>query len=617
MLNLVGAPAWQKLVLHSVLPSPRAGQVAIFDPNHERHSLVVFGGGRPDSLFNDTWSCSFHDLADTLLVCRQIYPNNRYNIAGPTPRSRAAAVYDAQWDRMILVGGDDNGDLAGGELDDVWTLGLDFYTVLDPFHERRRHTSKIEDGAPENPRDHLAPEHNHGAGLARLYGKWDRQPLTLPGGPRAGLAMAYDPRWLNAHIPEIYDPVADNWELLTGASLWQVAYPNMFLLPSGHLLFAGPDTHSYLLDLASPAHWLTPTWSFHPFRGGTSVQYRPGKILKTGAESYVGTTEAATIDLSGDENAAAWQTVAAMAEPRVKHNMTLLPDGDVLVTGGVRVETDPATSVRSPQIWHPPTGAWSAPLAAEGVVRDYHSTAILLPDGRIFCGGGDRNIVDRTTVTVYWPPYLFAADGSLAPRPVIAAVDTVLDYGQGFALSTPQAASIAAVCLMRPSAVTHQFNQDQRYVPLAFTPGGAGLLSVTAPANANLAPPGNYLLFIVDAQGVPAVARWVRLGTAGASAAKVDEPPPDAWARWSANPVMGPAGMTIELDRPARVTLDIYDAQGRRVRRVLDADLPAGTCHEAWDRRDDETRRVRAGVYFYRLRAGTREATGRLVLLGR
>lgn len=615
-LNLVGTPAWNKLVLHSVLPSARAGQVAIFDPNHERHSLVLFGGGRPDSLFNDVWSCSFHDMADTLLVWRQIYADSKYNIAAPSQRTRATAVYDAQWDRLLVIGGDANGDAPGGELDDIWMLGLDFFaSSYQP--PGRRHMPHVIDGSPPpNPRDRLSAKHVHGAGLPRLFGRWDRFATPLPGGPRAGLAAAYDPRWLHAHVPEIYDPVADTWQALPEASLWQTPYPDMFLLPSGRLLFAGPSFSTYLLDLTAPAHWITPPWSVSPFLGGTAVQFRPGKVLKAGSEAYAGTTQGAWIDLSGSETATAWQSVAPMAEPRVKHNMTLLPDGDVLVTGGVQVETNPATAVRAPQIWHPDTGTWSAPLAAEGAARDYHSSATLLPDGRIFCGGGYLS-VDRANVTVFWPPYLFRNDGSLAPRPVIAAVDTTLDYGRNFTLTTPQAASIGSVSLLRPGAVTHQFNQEQRYVPLSFSPGGPGVLQVSAPANANLAPPGYYLLFIVDTQGVPAVARWVHLGQEGLAAAGGGGAEARAWVHWSANPAAGSPTVTFEVGAAGRVVLDIFDLQGRRVRRLVDIDRPLGLATETWDRADDAGRPVRAGVYFYRLTAGDRRATGRIVLVGR
>jgi hypothetical protein len=113
---------------------------------------------------------------------------------------------------------------------------------------------------------------------------------------------------------------------------------------------------------------------------------------------------------------------------------------------------------------------------------------------------------------IYSPPYLFKNDGSgnLAPRPTIDAGPNAINYGQSFTLSTSQASGIQKVAMARLGSVTHSVNMEQRYVPLSFTPG-ASSLSVTAPANANIAPPGYYMLFIIDSNGVPSVAKIVNI----------------------------------------------------------------------------------------------------------
>jgi hypothetical protein len=98
-------------------------------------------------------------------------------------------------------------------------------------------------------------------------------------------------------------------------------------------------------------------------------------------------------------------------------------------------------------------------------------------------------------------------------------------YNGPFAISTPNAASIRKVDLVRVGAVTHSVNMEQRYVPLSFT-AGTGTLNATAPANPNVAPPGVYMLFVTDANGVPSVARMVRVGTSPAVA--VVDPAEDA-----------------------------------------------------------------------------------------
>ena len=151
------------------------------------------------------------------------------------------------------------------------------------------------------------------------------------------------------------------------------------------------------------------------------------------------------------------------------------------------------------------------------VTRQYHSTALLLPDGRVLsAGGGICGTCDQVgylakNAEIFSPPYLFKKDGSgeLAPRPEITAAPDEVTYGAQFTISTPDAASISKVALVRLGAVTHSVNMEQRYVPLR-SPGN-GQVSATAPANVNVAPPGYYMLFIVDSAGVPSVAKMVQL----------------------------------------------------------------------------------------------------------
>ena len=179
---------------------------------------------------------------------------------------------------------------------------------------------------------------------------------------------------------------------------------------------------------------------------------------------------------------------------------------------------DLANGVYAAERWDPATGTWTT-LAAESATRQYHSTALLLADGRVLSsGGGICGTCDAVgylakNAQVFTPPYLFKADGSgeLAPRPAITSAPATAAYGSGLVIGTPDAAAIRKVGLVRLGAVTHSVNMEQRYVPLGFT-AGSGSLTATAPANANLAPPGVYMLFLVDATGVPSVARMVTLG---------------------------------------------------------------------------------------------------------
>jgi Domain of unknown function (DUF1929) len=154
------------------------------------------------------------------------------------------------------------------------------------------------------------------------------------------------------------------------------------------------------------------------------------------------------------------------------------------------------------------------------VQRLYHSTAVLLPDGRVLSAGGgmppgggmlpgggfDTNHPDAE---IYSPPYLFKG-----PRPTITSAPDNVNYGQPFVVQTPDATSITKVTLIRLSSVTHAFNQNQRINHLLFSQWQGGL-QVSPPWNSNLCPPGHYMLFIINSQGVPSVAKIIR----------VEEPP--------------------------------------------------------------------------------------------
>lgn len=200
-----------------------------------------------------------------------------------------------------------------------------------------------------------------------------------------------------------------------------------------------------------------------------------------------------------------------MAYPRTYHTLTLLPDGTVLATGGGTTTdaVDASVAVAPAELWSPATRTWST-LASLSVPRLYHSIAVLLPDGRVLVAGGGRffgtpDPTDRLNAQLFSPPYLFRGT-----RPVISSAPSTATYGGTIAVQTPDAARIGSVSLIKLASVTHAFNADQRFLQLSFTSGGTGL-TVQAPSNANLAPPGYYMLFIVDTSGIPSVAAIVRI----------------------------------------------------------------------------------------------------------
>ena len=305
---------------------------------------------------------------------------------------------------------------------------------------------------------------------------------------------------------------------LNDASLHLPLYPWTDVAPDGRAFVSGPDQTMWSLDTSGGGSWQSFGHRDSLYRGyGSRALYDVGKILVAGGGES--STDARVIDLNGSTPQVS--ETESMGFGRRQHNLTVLADGTVLATGGNSSGADLVdmeNGVYSAELWNPATGQWQT-LAAEGVTRQYHSTALLLPDGRVLSsGGGICGTCDEVgylakNAQVFTPPYLFKKDGSgqLAPRPQVSAAPGELPYNAPFSISTPNAASISKVALVRLGAVTHSVNMEQRYVPLSFTAAG-GALQATSPANANVAPPGVYMLFVIGADGVPSVARMVQLG---------------------------------------------------------------------------------------------------------
>jgi chitodextrinase len=346
-------------------------------------------------------------------------------------------------------------------------------------------------------------------------GRWYPTVTVLPDGRVLVTSGEIDCGGCFAPIPEIYNPQLDSWTQLTGASMSFPYYPHMFVLGDGRVLAAATTEApivSRVLDLA------TQTWSVvdpTAVDGGSSAMYAPGKILKSGRsvdpDQPVIPATKTTYVLDMNQPTPRWRQTAPMNFARVYHTLTLLPDGTVLATGGGPT-TDAVgvdNAVLAAELWNPATETWTT-LAAMQRPRLYHSNALLLADARVLVLGGGRfnggnAPTDQLSSEIFSPPYLFKG-----ARPVITAAPSTAAYGSGLSVQTPDAASIGSVVLIRLGTVTHSFNTNQRIVPLQFS-AAAGTLSVQTPANANLAPPGHYMLFILNTNGVPSVASIVQL----------------------------------------------------------------------------------------------------------
>lgn len=299
-------------------------------------------------------------------------------------------------------------------------------------------------------------------------------------------------------------------------------YPREHLLPNGKIFEDGANPNSQMFDPVSKTWTAVATTKFGLSRDyGTSVLlpltpangFKPVAMIfggGPGGGSVTDTTE--LIDLSVPNPQ--WVKGPAMVKPRIQMNATILPDGKVLTSGGSIVDEDPTTGVLEAQLYDPASNTFVS-ASSMTYPRVYHSNTLLLPDARVLAlGGNPQRTIFEPHMEIYSPPYLFNSNGTAATRPVISqAPTTVIGYGTTFQVHTQHAEHIRSVVLVRAGAVTHAFDMEQRLVGLKFRAEGSSL-HVTAPVNGNLAPPGYYLLFILNEQGVPSVAHFVRLGTA-------------------------------------------------------------------------------------------------------
>lgn len=246
--------------------------------------------------------------------------------------------------------------------------------------------------------------------------------------------------------------------------------------------------------------------------GGADEQDDPPLTLATPATDTV-----EILDL-GDDNPE-WRLTAPLAFARVMHDATLLPDGTVLVTGGSSVGMagnkgdGPTVPVMSPELFDPEAETWTT-MAEMTVPRLYHSTACLLPDARVLLTGTDgffnpppAKDEPELRAEIFSPPYLFKG-----PRPVISGAPPRVAYGASFAVQSPDAARITFAALLSPGAATHSFNMCQRYVGLTIVASSSTTVTLTAPPDGNTAPPGHYMLFALDDQGIPSVALFIQVG---------------------------------------------------------------------------------------------------------
>jgi hypothetical protein len=383
-------------------------------------------------------------------------------------------------------------------------------------------------------------------------GRWYPTTTALPNGDALVISgqVSNSPLKYN-DLPQIWQSGSglSSWRSLSTARMGLPYYPYMFVAPSGKIFMAGPWQQArYLINITGNGGWDPPAGvakdslkSHLATRNwGSAVMYQPGKVLMMGGTTcgwYPGTScsssptpTAEFIDLT--ISSPQWTLTGNMLTGgRRLHNATLLPDGNVFVTGGSRGTEDPNNAPTNPptdyaldcEMWNPPPagsgkGQWSKKAKLQ-VFRAYHSVALLLPDGRVLSAGGDKaktptGVGAARSAELYSPPYLFDANNSAIPassRPVISPVSpSSISYTSSFTINFSNASSISKVTLVALGSVTHGFNMGQRFVSLSFT-SGSGTLTVPSQLDRYKAPPGYYMLFILNGSGVPSVAKIIQL----------------------------------------------------------------------------------------------------------
>lgn len=329
----------------------------------------------------------------------------------------------------------------------------------------------------------------------------------------------------SAKNAEVWNP--SGWRLLPGIPIAPFIGPDprgtyrgdnhlwLFLQSNGRVFHAGPDAHMHWIDTSGSGQVIDAgaRGNDEYSMNGNAILYDVGKILKVGGAPAYEDVDASAASYIIDLNGKTTRQIAPMHYARAMHNSVVLPNGQVVITGGqtyVKLFSDDR-SILMAEIWDPRTEKFSK-LSPMKIPRNYHSFSLLLPDGRVLVGGGGlcgACTTNHPNVEILTPPYLLKADGSPASRPGITSAPSAGSYGSSITVTTDSA--VESFALVRLSAVTHSVNNDQRRVPLKSVSVDGLSHQLTIPFNRGLLPPGYYMLFALNAEGVPSVSTTLHI----------------------------------------------------------------------------------------------------------
>jgi len=369
-------------------------------------------------------------------------------------------------------------------------------------------------------------------------GRWYNTSVALSNGgvftaTGSGTGINTTERWASA----------TGWSVLTGIG-WPAAtnadagyikhwHPFVSLAPSGRLMHFGPTDTMHWFDVTGTGSFTnsgTTVPGAHYPKEGCWAMYDEGKVLVAGGgqnttassiDSSIGISTNAAYTVNMNTEPPTVSSTASMVYPRQFANAVVLPGGEVLVMGGNspgRKFSD-AGSIMPCEIWSPRTSTWRT-VASISVPRNYHSVALLLPDGRVWLGGGGLGGGDHRDAQVYTPPALFTTTGANAVRPKLSSAPARI--GPGTSFSVTGSPGIVKFSLIRMASVTHSVNTDQRYLSLPFIETSPGNYQLTARSNLNVMTPGYWMLFGINPSGAFSVSRTVQVdATAGINIATI------------------------------------------------------------------------------------------------
>jgi hypothetical protein len=392
-------------------------------------------------------------------------------------------------------------------------------------------------------------------------GRWYPTLVTLPDG-KVIVVSGFDDFGSYNYLAEVYDPVSKSWSisydpfrtnsycvgydsgcpgagspcfggLNQSTAPWLALYPRMFLMPSGLIYTSSMREERFLVD-PSNGRWtslgITSLGQFRDY--GTSIllplqnsSSERGKVMVLGGSSSDTAPASNIVEIhdfnQGTSTSPILRRVGSLNRGRKYPLPIILPNGNVVVFGGSSQGNNNPIFV--PEMFNPENESqgW-VNLPAATVPRGYHGTALLLPDGSVWTAGGTPGpAISELRIEIFRPSYFFTAT-----RPTISGVPTVGGYGGLITIPTPAAASVARVSLVKTGCTTHHYDTDMRLIWLPITSRGTNSITVSAPINANIAPPGYYMIHVLDSSLVPSTANIIKIPGTGGGGGGGDTTPP-------------------------------------------------------------------------------------------